>query len=123
MVRIYYRGAAAAIMCCDLTDPASFDGLQTWEKELRGVLGDDVVVCIAVTKGDKEDRQVTLEQLESYASSIGASVTVTSAMTKDGVEELFHDLARRLIAAAPKVPDVPQFSLEGDFTQRPACGC
>ena len=62
MVRIYYRGAAAAILCCDLTDAASFHDLAKWEEELRGVLN-DVILCIAVTKGDLEDRKVRASQL------------------------------------------------------------
>uniref|UniRef100_A0A6T6T178 Uncharacterized protein n=1 Tax=Hemiselmis tepida TaxID=464990 RepID=A0A6T6T178_9CRYP len=102
MVRIYYRGASAAIICCDLSDASSFDGLRVWLEELRSVLGDAVKVLIAATKSDKEHREVPMEELEAFASACGARVAVTSARTNEGVDDLFLGLARDLVAAAPE---------------------
>ena len=35
MTRIYYRGAAACILCYDITDRTSFDRVRFWAGELK----------------------------------------------------------------------------------------
>ena len=35
MTRMYYRGAAACILCYDLTDRTSFDRVRFWAGELK----------------------------------------------------------------------------------------
>mmetsp|Transcript_66112 Transcript_66112/g.137802 ORF Transcript_66112/g.137802 Transcript_66112/m.137802 type:complete len:204 (-) Transcript_66112:43-654(-) len=103
MVRIYYRGASAAILCCDVTDAASFQQLPVWVGELKNVLGDDVILEIACTKCDLQNKCVTREQVEEYGKTIGASVIETSAKSKENVEALFETLAQRLLDQA-KLP-------------------
>jgi len=127
MVRIYYRGASAAILCCDISDATSFEGLKLWLEELRSVLGDSVKVCIAATKADKEDRKVSMEELEAFAAGCGAKVTLTSARSKEGIDDLFMGLAKDLIASAPERnrEKMSQFGLEpraGDSAGLSGCG-
>jgi GTPase SAR1 family protein len=44
-------------------------------------------------------RQVTKEQGQEFAKSVSASYFETSAKTKEGVEEMFNDIAHRLFQA------------------------
>jgi GTPase SAR1 family protein len=43
VIRMYYRGAGAAILCCDLGDEASCTSLQAWADEVRLVCGASVL--------------------------------------------------------------------------------
>eukprot|EP00961_Rhodomonas_salina_P036229 487164-Rhodomonas_salina.2 len=66
MVRIYYRGASAAILCCDVTDINSFQQLPHWVNELKSVLGEEVILEIACTKCDLESRAVSLDEVRNF---------------------------------------------------------
>jgi len=65
-------------------------------KELKRMLGNDVVLCIVGNKIDLEkDRHVSLQAAEEYAQSVNAKLYHTSAKLNKGIEELFNDLAIR----------------------------
>lgn len=98
---IYYRDSNGAILVYDVTDEDSFQKVKTWVKELRKMLGNDVCLCIAGNKIDLEKgRAVSLEEADLYATSVGAKHFMTSAKLNRGIEELFVDLAKRMIEVA-----------------------
>lgn len=95
---LYYREANGALLVFDITDEDSFNQVKSWVKELKRMLGNDVVLCIVGNKNDLEkDRTVSLETAEEYANSVNAKLYHTSAKLNKGVEELFDDLAKRKI--------------------------
>lgn len=95
---IYYRDANGALLVYDITDRDSFQKVQNWVKELRKMLGKDITLAIAGNKIDLEaNRVVTLEEAELYASTVGAKHYSTSAKLNKGLEELFLDLAKRML--------------------------
>ncbi len=95
---IYYRDSNGALLVYDITDHDSFVRVQNWVKELRQMLGNDVSLVIAGNKIDLErNRAVTLQEAEEYAASVGAKHFSTSAKLNKGIDELFLDLARRLL--------------------------
>merc|ERR1712137_1019054 len=95
---IYYRDANGALLVYDITDRDSFAKVQNWVKELRKMLGKDITLAIAGNKIDLEaNRVVTLEEAEMYASTVGAKHYSTSAKLNKGLEELFLDLAKRML--------------------------
>lgn len=66
------------------------------------MLGNDVVLCIVGNKTDLEkDRQISVETAEEYAQSVNAKLYNTSAKLNKGIEELFIDLANRMIEKLP----------------------
>jgi len=98
---IYYRDANGALLVYDITDKDSFIRVKNWVKELRKMLGIDVALAIAGNKIDLEkNRVVTLEEAEAYAASVNARHYSTSAKLNKGVDELFYDLAARMIERA-----------------------
>jgi Ras-related protein Rab-21 len=62
---IYYRDASGALLVYDITDLESFNKVQTWVKELRKIVGNDIVIVIAGNKIDMEkNRNVKREEAE-----------------------------------------------------------
>lgn len=102
---MYYRGAAAAIVVYDITDPDSFAGAQSWVKELQRRGDPNVVIALAGNKADLENRQkVSLEEAEAYAEENGILHLVTSAKDGTNVKSLFVEIAKKL----PKNPPQPE---------------
>ena len=57
---IYYRDAAGALLVYDITDAESFNKVKNWVKELRKIVGNDIIIVIAGNKIDLEkNRNVT----------------------------------------------------------------
>jgi len=95
---IYYRDAQGAVLVYDITDTDSFAKVQTWVRELRTMLGQAVVLAIAGNKCDLfSERTVELVVAQAYAAEVGAFHVETSAKHNEGVEELFGELARRVL--------------------------
>jgi Ras-related protein Rab-21 len=62
---IYYRDASGALLVYDITDLESFNKVQTWVKELRKIVGNDIVIVIAGNKIDMEkNRNVKRDDAE-----------------------------------------------------------
>ncbi|KAH8732295.1 P-loop containing nucleoside triphosphate hydrolase protein [Phaeosphaeriaceae sp. PMI808] len=71
--KLYYRGANAAVLCYDITDPASFDEMGRWLKELKANLGDDIILHVVGTKSDvvaeePSKRKVPFERCIAYVA-------------------------------------------------------
>lgn len=95
---LYYRDADGALLVYDITDEASFNRVKDWVKELRKMLGDEIVLAIAGNKADMEkNRIVPRETALQYASQVGASHHLTSAKAGTGVDETFSELMRRIV--------------------------
>jgi len=99
---LYYRESNGAILVFDVTDEDSFDRVKSWVKELKRMLGNDVVLCIVGNKTDREkERCVSTQLAEDYARSVNAKVYYTSAKLNKGIEEVFNDLAQRMLEKLP----------------------
>jgi len=74
MVSLYYKDAAAAIICFDLTDDDSFTGVNYWIDEMvEKNTSDEFVMALAGNKCDipREDRQVSETfRINSFATPI-----------------------------------------------------
>ena len=69
---MYYRGAAAAVVVYDVTNPTSFEGAKSWVKELQKRGDQNVVIALAGNKADnKEARKVSAEEVREYAAENG----------------------------------------------------
>lgn len=96
---IYYRDSNGAILVYDITDEDSFQKVKSWVKELRKILGDDICLCIVGNKIDLEkDRHVDADEAEAYAKSVGAKHLHSSAKLNKGVDEVFLELSKNMVA-------------------------
>ncbi|KDO23524.1 hypothetical protein SPRG_11446 [Saprolegnia parasitica CBS 223.65] len=95
---IYYRDADGALLVYDITDDESFKKVKTWVKELRRIVGDEIDIAIAGNKIDlKRNIKVTEADAVAYAKSVGASHFYTSAKLNRGLDDVFVDLAKRML--------------------------
>eukprot|EP00456_Euglypha_rotunda_P006858 TRINITY_DN11199_c0_g2_i2.p1 TRINITY_DN11199_c0_g2~~TRINITY_DN11199_c0_g2_i2.p1 ORF type:complete len:154 (+),score=5.92 TRINITY_DN11199_c0_g2_i2:243-704(+) len=95
---IYYRDANGALLVYDITDRDSFTKVRNWVKELRKIVGKDIVLLIAGNKCDlTKHRQVSDEDAKAYADSVGAVHMLCSAKTGKNVETLFLELTKGML--------------------------
>jgi small GTP-binding protein len=102
---MYYRGASAAIVVYDITNPDSFTGAKSWVKELQRRGDPNVVIALAGNKADLESRRkVEFEEANAYAEENGILHLETSAKNANNVKALFVEIAKKL----PKTPPQPE---------------
>jgi len=125
---IYYRDANGALLVYDITDRESFNKVKNWVKELRKIVGKNIVLVIAGNKADLEkQRQVDDAEAKDYAASVGAHHLLCSAKTGKSVEEVFLELTKGMLkqsiikgttAGAPGRPENKVFVGITDDTQK-----
>jgi small GTP-binding protein len=93
----YLRGAAGAVLVCDLTRSETLDGLKSYVDDLLD-LNPEARLILAANKSDLIDwQELTLEQIEIFTSQLALPYYITSAKTGDEVETLFRHLGRLLL--------------------------
>lgn len=118
---MYYRGAAAAIVVYDITNPDSFTGAKSWVKELQRRGDPNVVIALAGNKADLESRRkVEFEEANAYAEENGILHLETSAKNADNVRDLFVGIAKKLPKNPPE-PDRDAFPIMPPQQERRNC--
>jgi GTPase SAR1 family protein len=97
LVPSYYRGAAGAVIVCDLTRPDTVPDVGRCAEGLLA-LNPGAALVFAANKVDLEqNRAVTDDSLAAMAAKTGAPLFYTSAKTGEQVEMMFRELGRLLI--------------------------
>jgi small GTP-binding protein len=98
----YLRGAAGALLVCDVTRPQTLASLQSYANDLLR-MNPDARFVVAANKCDLADpptpyeQCLTAGQVEEFASAFDSPWALTSARTGDEVETLFRYLAGVLV--------------------------
>ncbi|XP_076241368.1 ras-related protein Rab-24 isoform X2 [Calliopsis andreniformis] len=91
MVKIFYRGAKAAIVCYDITNSTTFQKVKAWVRELRSV-EEGCKVYICATKSDILEHGAVpspdINIVETYTAGIQAKFFITSSKTGENVDNL-----------------------------------
>jgi small GTP-binding protein len=103
ITRIYYRGAAGALIVYDLTIPSTFESVEGWYREIREAAGEKVAVVLIGNKSDLVQCEITEDKGEAFAKRHAIQYFQTSAKTGEGVEEALHALG----AVLPRDIDDP----------------
>lgn len=87
----FYRGSRAAALVYDVTSSITLRNLRTWREEVLHAVGDQPMLVV----GNKVDleRRVPPELARVFATYVGAPYLETSALTGEGVAQLFETLA------------------------------
>ena len=73
MAPMYYRNAAAAVVCFDGTDQRTFQTMRTWVEELRANVDDKkLVIAIAITKSDLDENRAETRRRRARALRDGS---------------------------------------------------
>jgi small GTP-binding protein len=97
LTNFYCRNARAALVCYDITNYETFQGLQRWVDKVTSEAEKN---CACILVGNKLDivednpqlRQVETAEAKRYASSIGALLVEASAKSGKNVNEMFEQL-------------------------------
>jgi len=100
LTRMYFQDAEAALIVYDVTFRQSFENAKKWVEDLRDNANvSDILLCIVGNKSDDTANiQVQLQEAHEFAQSVKAEIIrETSAKDNAGVQELFNEVAKKLI--------------------------
>ena len=96
LVQGFYRNTSLAVIVYDISSKKSFDGLETWMKDLRQHTEPDIPIFIVGNKYDLE-RRVTTEEAQIFSTSNRTKYFAEcSAKTGYNVKEIFFEAAKYL---------------------------
>jgi small GTP-binding protein len=94
----YLRGAAGALIVCDLTQRSSLDTIYDYVQQMRAV-NPRAALILAANKHDLvEQRTIREEEIAAIAAELGTSYYLTSARMGVAVDEAFRHLGRLTVA-------------------------
>lgn len=100
---LYYRKANAAIIVYDITSPNSFEAMKHWVTELRRNVEEAIGIFIVGNKCDlSSHRTVSQEAARKFAESIGGNFFECSALSNEGIDDIFRELALSIAEAEDK---------------------
>lgn len=119
---IYYRDANGALLVYDITDRDSFTKVRNWVKELRRIVGKNIVLVIAGNKCDLEkSRQVDEKEAQEYAESVGAIHILCSAKSGKNVDAGFLEITKGMLQhSAAEEPTLASSAAAGAGGSTPA---
>lgn len=94
----YLRGAAGALVVCDLSRPETLDALTYYSRQLRAINAKAVLLFIGNKADLVDERKISEEALSQVAETFAASFLFTSALTGQNVEDAFQCLAEKIEA-------------------------
>ncbi len=125
LAKIYCRAANIGVVVFSLTEYSSFESAREWVTSLRATAPEGIVIGIAGNKLDIANagkRQVSREDALAFAAEIGASYFETSALTREGVPELFTSLANK-VPRSTMAPRRTTVRLDGPPGGSSSSGC
>ena len=93
LLPLYLRNCTLALICFDLTNGSSFNGIEDWVKRLRAV--DALHIAIVGCKSDLK-RIISSEQVYQLASELDVLYFETSAKDRVNIEEMMAKFAEIL---------------------------
>jgi small GTP-binding protein len=104
LVPIYVREAEAALLVCDITDSGSFEKLESWANLAVDTAGRGICLFVVANKVDLRAQQVVGEEaLRDFAEQRQAALHEVSALTGEGISDLFEAIADTVSTTGPLV--------------------
>mmetsp|Transcript_19274 Transcript_19274/g.18417 ORF Transcript_19274/g.18417 Transcript_19274/m.18417 type:complete len:186 (-) Transcript_19274:27-584(-) len=102
MISLYYKDAAAAIICYDLGEEKTFKSGHYWINEMlnnNNSESDNFVMALAGNKADLDPAQkkISVQQARELAQRHNMIMAETSAKTGEGVQHMFKKVAEKII--------------------------
>ena len=91
IIREYYKESAVAILVYDITNVESFNNIKNWLEDCKYLAPSKTLLVLIGNKIDKEEeRAVTKEIGEEFATENGMLFFETSALSGIGIENVFQ---------------------------------
>jgi len=98
VTRSYYRGAAGTILVYDVTSRESYNHVSSWLNDARALANPDIAIVLVGNKIDlASEREVTFLEASRFAQENELMFLETSALTGEGVSEVFLKCARTIL--------------------------
>jgi len=94
----YMRGAAGAVLVCDVTRPETLSSLGSYVRDVLSSSPNAQLILAANKRDLSEQQQLSTTQIETTAADLGVPYYLTSAKTGNEVEVLFRHLGQLLVA-------------------------
>jgi small GTP-binding protein len=122
LVPVYLRNVRAALLVYDVTARESFQSLGHWHDVLLQAVPSGAVLFVVANKVDLTERaEVEDVQAEQFAEVHSAAFFRVSAVTGEGIGDLFEAVARRM--AQGRVMEQGQTPPEPVEENSGGCGC
>ena len=96
---LFFKNTCMCILVYDITSQKSFDSLRNyWYDSVIENSSQDVILSVAGNKYDLyEEEDVDEKEVKEFCDSIGAMFVLTSALLNTSIDQIFNDLAKKLI--------------------------
>ena len=110
-----YRDSLGAVLVFDLTNSSSFEHLPQWIEDVRSNVKSEIPLLLVGNKSDLIDqRQVSLEEINSITRDFNLYYMETSAKTGEGVDDCFYTLTCLILGI-----ELPKRSIDTDKDSKP----
>ena len=104
LTKMFMKNSKVVIFVFDITNKASFDGLNYWIKTIEEELGTDIIKGICANKQDLiDDQKVDDETLENFAASKGLEINYASALTPNLFKQFLQKLVVKYLEKNKKI--------------------
>ena len=92
ITRAYYKNSICSLIVYDISNRESFYNVQKWVEDCKAQAFPGMLfVLIGNKKDKKEEREVQFHEGENLAKEMGMVFYETSALTGEGIEDLFNE--------------------------------
>ena len=112
LAKIFFKNSKIVIFVYDITNKKSFEALASWERDVKNLLGDNIVKGVVGNKQDLfMDEDVTEEEGANYANSINAKFRLVSAKTDpESFNVLLEELLKEYLKKNEAVSNIIKLS-------------
>lgn len=97
ITRQYFKDAHGIVLVYDVNNEKSFKGLSLWLNEINNNLKKDVSIVLVGNKIDLDDRKISKEEGNEFASKNGMIYVETSSKEGININTPFENLANEII--------------------------
>ena len=100
ITKIHYQDADVILLVFDISCPKSFELIRDyWYPQIKENAPQNSIKALVASKCDlKDDYNVEIEEVNSYAEKIGAIFKETSAKDSFGINELFEEIGNKILS-------------------------
>ncbi|KAI8646892.1 ras family-domain-containing protein [Parasitella parasitica] len=98
LTKSYFRGAAGALVVYDICNRDTFLGVRAWLTDVRALANPELVIILVGNKNDKDEREVSYLEASRFAQEHEMMFLEASALSGDGVEDMFFKCARSILS-------------------------